>query len=128
MGFSSEEDLPAFQASTEALALAASDALALTSLSLANATLFVCQRALGQVKLLTRVKDAALRLEIMPDVWFGPAAVSALEEERKDPATQARAIGGAISGAFSRALRHLASQWHSFCDSFRPRGNRRTSA
>ena len=41
VGFSTKEDMLAFQLSSEALALAASDAIALTSLSLAKSSLYV---------------------------------------------------------------------------------------
>lgn len=127
-GFSSEEDMLGFQASTEALALASSDALALSSVSLANATLFVRQRALGQTKSSTTVKDQALRSEFMPDMWFGPAALAAIEEEKRDPSVQARAIGSAISGAFNKVVRHSAPAPKSDQRPFRMGGGRRGSA
>ena len=84
-GFASEEETLAFQASSEALALAASDALALTSVGLANATLMVRQRALSQVKPSPSVRDHAWTSELAPDAWFGPAAATAMEEEKRDP-------------------------------------------
>ena len=127
-GFSSEEDMLAFHASTEALALATSDALALTSLSLANSTLFVRQRALSQIKSSDPVKEQALRSELVPDAWFGPGALTAVEEEKRDPAVQARAIGSAISGAFSKVVRQSAPASRAFRQPFRQRGGRRGSA
>ena len=63
-GFTSKEDMLAFQASTEALGLNASDALALTSLSLASATSFISMP--------WAVRDQVLKLELVPDpglVW-----------------------------------------------------------
>ena len=127
-GFSSEQDMLAFHASTEALALASSDALALTSLSLANSTLFVRHRALGQLKVSTTVKEQALKSELTPEAWFGPAAITAVEEEKRDPTVQARAIGSAISGAFSKAVRQSAPPSRSARQPFRNRGGRRGSA
>ena len=127
-GFSSEQDMLAFHASTEALALASSDALALTSLSLANSTLFVRHRALGQLKVSTTVKEQALKSELTPEAWFGPAALTAVEEEKRDPTVQARAIGSAISGAFSKAVRQSAPPSRSARQPFRNRGGRRGSA
>ena len=127
-GWTSEEDMLAFQASTEALALASSDALALTSLSLANSTLLIRQRALGQLKVSATVKDQAWRSELTPDAWFGPAASAAVEEERRDPTVQARAIGSAISGALTKAVRQVAPPSRGTRQPFRQRGGRRGSA
>ena len=73
-----------FHASIEALALATSDALALTSLSLANSTLFFRQRALGQVKISSFVKDQAWKSELVPEAWFGPAALAAVEKKEEE--------------------------------------------
>ena len=127
-GFTSEEDMLAFSASTEALALASSDALALTSLSLANSTLLIRQRALGQLKISAMVKDQAWRSELTPDAWFGPAASAAVEEERRDPTVQARAIGSAISGALTKAVRQVVPPSRGTRQPFRQRGGRRGSA
>ena len=127
-GFSSEEDMLAFHASTEALALATSDALALTSLGLANTTLFVRQRALGQAKVSANVKELAWKSELTADAWFGPAAVAAVEDEKRDPTVQAKAIGGAISGAFSKVLFRSAPPSRNARQPFRARGSRRGSA
>ena len=35
------------------------------------------------------VRDLALKLELVLDAWFGPAAAAEVEEEKRDPAVGA---------------------------------------
>ena len=102
-GLHEEDDDASFQASCEAMAQAASDAVALSTLALTNSTLHVRSKILNSTKASAEVKDRALRSQLVPDAWFGPAATSAVQEERRDPLLAARTIGGAISGVLAKA-------------------------
>lgn len=119
-GFRNLDDVASFQSSCEAIAQAASDGLALSALSLSNATLAVRTRALRTLKTCSsHVRERAQRSQLSSDCWFGPAARQAFEEERRDPMLAAKAIGGAISGALTRVISNRPSGRPPFRGSFR---------
>ena len=125
-GLNEEDDETSFQASCEAMAQAASDVVAMSTLAMTNATLHVRSRILYNIKMSSDVREKALHSQLAPDAWFGPAAMAAVEEDKKDPLQAARVIGGTISGLLARSVavsqRRGTTARGSFRGSFR--GNR----
>ena len=83
---------------------------------------------LAQLMMSDSVKEQALSSELVPVSWLGPAAIAAVEEEKRDPSVRARVIGSVILGAFSKVVRQSAPTSRAFRQPYRQRGGRRGSA